>query len=137
MASAGPGWIALNQPKRVWLNDDDPALPPEQLKTRLKQRAKVARRKEREFLLALGLPPEDPPRGGRPTSTVVKPQTLQRRKRKAKSEAAVALLDIQLHDFDIVGVQVAIVAADKATEEKAAAEREAAECAAAERLAAE
>ena len=103
-STAGPTWIALNKPKRVWLADDDPALPPEQLKARLRERAKAARRKERETKLALGLPPEDPPKGGRPTSAAVKPQTLQRRKRKAKRDAALALVDLELCDFGVVGV---------------------------------
>ena len=130
-------WVDLDKPKRVWLADDDPALPPEQLMARLKGRAKAARRKERAILLALGLPPEDPPRGGRPTSAAVKSQTLQRRKRKANADAALALVDIELCDFDVVGVEASIGAADRVAEEKAAVEREAAEFAAAEQAAAE
>jgi hypothetical protein len=70
-------WLAM---KRASLADDDGAMPSAQLRARLKQRAKLARRAERATALALGLPPPDPPtdKGGRPTlaDNVVKPATL-------------------------------------------------------------
>ena len=131
--------IALTQEKRVWLADDDPALPPEKLKARLKERAKVARRKDRAFAQALGLPAEDLPKGGRPTKQEVKPNTLQTRKRKAEGKAALALVDVGLCDFHRhPHMELALAAADEtAAVAAAAADQGAAEQAAAQQAVAE
>ena len=45
MSQHGVVWMPINQPKRVFLADDDPGLPPQQLKQRLKERRKAARKK--------------------------------------------------------------------------------------------
>jgi len=107
------------------LKDDDPALVPEVLQARLKQREKLARRRER------AMTGQAPLVGGRPPKEIVKPDTLQRRKRKAESEATLSLTDVGLPDF-----AVGIMAADRVAEEKAAAEHEVAERVAAEQAAA-
>ena len=87
IASPAGSWNNLVKPKRVHLADDDPALPPAQLAARLKQRAKLARRKERE------LTGEAPLVGGRPLQgDSPKPATLQRRKRKAARERSVRIV---------------------------------------------
>ena len=111
MASAGAQWLATT--KRRWLADDDPALPPEQLRARLKQRAKLARRAERHTALALGLPPPDPPldKGGRPALREVKHSTLQRRERTTSKRLSLALTDSALPDFGVVVVELAAACA--------------------------
>jgi hypothetical protein len=134
MASAGAQWLATT--KRTWLADDDPALPPEQLRSRLKQRRKLARRAERATALALGLPPPDPhtDKGGRPALQEVKQSTLQRRGRRAANRVVLASIDFALPDFQVSGLQVA-AAVDAVGETVAAAEHSAADFAANERAA--
>ena len=115
----------------AYLKDDDPALPPETLKARLKQRAKLARRKER------AVTGEAPLIGGCPThGDGPKPATLQRRKRKAAALALIDTTDVGLPDF-AMGVEAAeCTEATIATEaERMAAESAAAESAAVERAA--
>ena len=132
-ASPAFSWINLANPKRVYLADDDPALPPKQLAARLKERAKIARRKERQVT------GEAPLVGGRPLQgDSPKPDTLQRRKRKAAKEAAAGLIDLGLPDFDVVGgVEAAATAAMEAAAEKTRADNAAAMQAASEQAAAE
>ena len=78
----------------AFLKDNDPALPPETLKARLKQRAKLARRKAR------AVTGEAPLIGGRPTQgDSPKPATLQRRKRTAAALALIHSTDAGLPDF--------------------------------------
>ena len=139
--------MPLNQAKRVWLADDDPALPPEQLMARLKGRAKAARRKERAILLALGLPPEDPPRGGCRTFVAIRavaPHAAQGGGKRKAGEALddaswstmMTLLQIELHAAMGAEKEAAAAAEKEAAAEKAAAEA-AIEQAAAEQAAAE
>ena len=97
------------------LKDDDPALPPEVLKARLKQRAKLARRLER------AVTGEAPLVGGCPTKADVKPNTLQRRKRKAEREATLSLTDVGLPDFSI-GVEATTTGFDDMAEAQRVAE---------------
>ena len=81
--------MPLNHAKRVWPADAE--LSPEKLKARLKARAKAARKKERDERLALGLPREDPPKGGRPTSAAIRmavaPHTAQGGGKRKAGEA--------------------------------------------------
>ena len=114
------------------LKDDDPRLPQEVLKARLKQRAKLARRQERAVTGQAPLVGGRPPKGNED----VKPDTLQRRKRKAASmvanEVALNLMDVGLPDF-AVGMQPMAAEAERmAVESRAAAESAAAERAATE-----
>ena len=139
MASKGVQWLSM---KRAWHDDDDPALPPEQLRARLKQRAKLARRAERATALALHLPLPAPPtdKGGRPSLAAVQSSTLQRREREEAHRFKLSLIESALPDFDVVGLEAAATAeavAAKAVAEEVAAERAAAERAAAEQAAVE
>ena len=126
--------MPFNQAKRVWLADAE--LPPEKLKARLKKRAKDARKKERKKL-ALGLPPEDPPTGGRPTSAAA-PHTTQGGGKRKAGEA----LDDSTWNTIMISLESEMDAAVEAEKEAAAAaEKEAAAAAekeaAAEKVAAE
>jgi hypothetical protein len=129
--------MPLNQAKRVWLADDDPALSPAKLKARLKERAKAARKKERNKL-ALGLPGEDPPRSGCRTSVAMRavaPHAAQNGGKRKAGEALddaswstmVTLLQIELHAAMGAEKEAAAAAEKEAAAEKAAAEKVAAE----------
>ena len=127
--------MPVNQAKRVWLADE--VLSPEKLKARLKERAKAARKKERGQKLALGLPPEEPPTGGRPTSAAA-PHTAQCRGKRKAGEA----LDDSTWNTLVTSLELGLHAAVEAEKEAAAAaEKEAAAAAekeaAAEKVAAE
>jgi hypothetical protein len=131
MESTGLTWMPLNQAKRVWPADAE--LSPEKLKARLKERAKAARKKERDERLALGLPREDPPTGGRPTSAAIRmavaPHTAQGGGKRKAGEALddaswgsiVTTLESELHAAQKDEKEAAAAAEKEAAAEKVAA----------------
>ena len=96
MASMGLSWVGLNpteEPKKRALLPDW-ALSAEELKQRVKQREKRARRAEREAAARRGKP-LPPPICHRPrvADNAAAPDTLVKRRRKAEKEALLALRD--------------------------------------------
>ena len=108
-------WHEPNQFKHVHLADDDPALPPETLKERLRARARRQQKaEEKAAALAAGVPLQVPKRGRRLSADGPKPNTLQKRKRKAEGAAALALMDAALPHFALADM-VAVGAAGACT----------------------
>ena len=99
MLPLGMAWMPINQTKRVYLSDDDPALPPRQLKERLKKRVQAARKKARLEQAAHGLPPADgSPAVGGAASRHGELVTLLLRSHRGVGAAGSTLVNVELCD---------------------------------------